>query len=230
MKAIFWQTEDKHGASLGVVLRCSSLTGAERLEIIKDARRGGSLTPSFNTILQRHVSAGRAVVLASTEVSAAHYNDAARSWTLDLTSGDTSSTLVNIDHVVLATGSRIDIEGLPWLRGIRQDGILSSELGFPALTPDLQAEGDADVPLFFLGAHAALQVRRLASQNHRFVLTNRQLGPGAFNLSGARESAERVAHRLGELGVFGADDGDELDGRQALAALAVNHFGALSVE
>lgn len=29
-----------------------------------------------------------------------------------------------------------------------------------------------------------------------------QLGPDALNLSGTRAGAERVAHRLGELGIF----------------------------
>ena len=54
-----------------------------------------------------------------------------------------------------------------------------------------------------------------------------QLGPGGFNLSGARESAERIVHRLAQLDLFDVDEGYEAGGREALASLDGNHFALL---
>ncbi|BGP21344.1 hypothetical protein JCM10295v2_000218 [Rhodotorula toruloides] len=38
-----------------------------------------------------------------------------------------------------------------------------------------------------------------------------RLGPDALNLSGTRAGAERIAHRIGDLGIFDSSDTDSTD-------------------
>ena len=77
-----------------------------------------------------------------------------------------------------ATGTRPCITSLPFLRPIlKSHPIEICDDSLPCLTDDLQ--WDNDLPLFVVGGYSALQV-----------------GPGAFNLEGGREGANRVALRV----------------------------------
>lgn len=57
-----------------------------------------------------------------------------------------------------------------------------------------------------------------------------QLGPDALNLSGTRHGAERIVHRLDELGLLGDESVDEVDDggeREAIAGGEQNYFDVL---
>ena len=138
-KAQFWQEGDSEA----------------RLNIIKSARNGGSITPPMSARLTALVKAGRLTLLTETTIGTAQHDG---QWTLRLDSYGRSTTLDAIDHVVLATGSKLDVDSVPFLDTPRRDGQLASELGFPQLDEGLQARASA-APLFFTGALAALQVR-----------------------------------------------------------------------
>jgi hypothetical protein len=91
-----------------------------------------------------------------------------------------------------ATGSLFDIKGLPFLKRLHEDVPIRSAGGMPLLSPELQWR--EDVPLFVAGGYAGLQ-----------------LGPGAANLIGSREGAERIASGLAE--AFPATWGEDADWR-----------------
>ena len=123
--------------------------------MIKSARNGGSITPPMSTRLTALVKAGRLTVLTETTVGEAQYDG---EWTLRLDSHGQSTTM-GADHVVLSTGSKLDVDSIPFLDTLRRDEHLKSELGFPRVDEGLQMRSASSAPLFFTGALAALQVR-----------------------------------------------------------------------
>ena len=54
-----------------------------------------------------------------------------------------------------------------------------------------------------------------------------QIGPGAFNLSGGREGAERIAHRLAELDLLSTPNDRVMTERETLATTDGNHYALL---
>lgn len=123
-------------------------------------------------------------------------------------------SLSDIDYVVASTGSKLNFAtGVDFLAPLARAGLLPETVhGLPVLTYDLQLS--PSLPFFVLGAYAMLEVsarpnqvilRPLSSWESgadSFARARPQLGPDALNLSGTRAGAERVAHRLGELGIF----------------------------
>lgn len=155
---------------------------AERAEMLAAARGGGSVTPGFAKVLQKHTLAGRLRLRTHTVVSDARYDVESGMWTL-ITDPPTPD-LPAVDHVFLATGSATPFSKLPYLQTLLVKYPLESEAGLPALTDDLQ--WTKDVPLFVTGKFASLR-----------------LGPGAGNLEGARAGAERIALALQKMGIGG---------------------------
>lgn len=185
--AAFWQEDSRHA----------------RRQTILAARDGGSVNPTYNRILRKHVKAGTLDLRTCTDVLAAQYDRATEQWTLELETrapkpkaGEeprppTRTTLSSVDYVVCSTGSVLDFDNLGFLNSLRQAHPIELIEGLPRLTPDLQWSDD--VPLFVQGAYAMLE-----------------LGPGALNLSGTRPGAERVARRLAELGVLDPEEGEDI--------------------
>ena len=222
-----------------------------RHDMIREARNGGSVNAHFYGVLKRHVKSGRLDLRTLTEVESAHLDadadaDGAVKWTLRVRARiddkaqlalpgaptSTLDTLADVDYVVCATGSALDLAGVECVRPLLESHPVELVKGLPRLTSDLQWR--EDVPFFVAGAYAMLEVRPLSlpyslfpalepfersspSNAHSltlsfpplvltllpFVLHARpQLGPDALNLSGTRPGAERIAHRLGALGVF----------------------------
>lgn len=103
-----------------------------------------------------------------------------------------------MDYIVAATGAAPSLPTQPFLQAFQSsEGPIKHSNGLPLIDDDLQivCEGpnpsphgtrvpkdDSTPPLFVLGA-----------------LAGYQLGPGAGNLGGAREGAERIARRLESL-------------------------------
>ena len=141
----------------------------ERLEKVKEARGGGSITPRYHKLLKQYISAGKVELHTETTITSSDYSDG--SWTLIT---NPPIELPNIDYVYFATGIASDFESLTFLETMNRKFSVESYGGLPGLTDDLMWK--EDVPLFVTGRLAALR-----------------LGPGAGNLAGARSGAERIA-------------------------------------
>uniref|UniRef100_V5ERM2 L-ornithine N(5)-monooxygenase [NAD(P)H] n=1 Tax=Kalmanozyma brasiliensis (strain GHG001) TaxID=1365824 RepID=V5ERM2_KALBG len=152
---------------------------AERLHMLRAARNGGSVTPTYAKVLSRLQAAGKVEIRTHTSIARAEFEG---KWELGLrTSADGGrEDTVQADYLVVATGAKIDFAGLPFLQGLRRTHPVSTVGGLPVLTADLEYR--RDVPLFVTGAYAGLQI-----------------GPAAGNLGGMRDSADRIANRLLEL-------------------------------
>ncbi|GAA5827254.1 hypothetical protein JCM11251_001194 [Rhodosporidiobolus azoricus] len=172
----------------------------ERYEMIQKARNGGSVNPQFLHILQKYARAGRLDLRTLTEVKEAAFHEETGKWRFEIVTRmdekakakmdpslgketDTFSTIEDIDYLVSSTGSMIDLSGVDFIQPLLKSNPVELVNGFPVLTADLQ--WNEEVPLFVMGAYSMLE-----------------LGPDALNLSGTRAGAERISHRLGELGVF----------------------------
>ncbi|RVX71309.1 hypothetical protein B0A52_04883 [Exophiala mesophila] len=151
----------------------------ERFKMLSEARNGGSITPKFDKILQRHIANGRLAVLTHTQIEDGIWSSESRTWSLKLSSAPHQFPH-SVDHVIYATGAGPNIEKVPCIQRMRQDYFVQSINGLPQLTDDLM--WDKDIPLFLTGGLAGLR-----------------LGPGAANLAGARQGAERIAWKIDEL-------------------------------
>ncbi|GAA6002705.1 hypothetical protein JCM10207_007636 [Rhodosporidiobolus poonsookiae] len=188
-KMAFWQEEDR----------------SARYEQIHAARNGGSVNPQFLRVLQKHAKSGRLDLRTLTEVTSAAYDGERAKWRFEvLTRPDakvlakadpalgpvepTAAVIEDVDYLVSSTGSMIDLTGVAFIQPILKSHPVELVRGLPNLTADLQ--WNDELPLFLMGAYSMLE-----------------LGPDALNLSGTRAGAERIAHRLGELGVFDDEDG-----------------------
>ncbi|GAO50542.1 hypothetical protein SAICODRAFT_6041 [Saitoella complicata NRRL Y-17804] len=168
-KMAFWQEDDPEA----------------RVKQIRGARNGGSITPPYHKILKEHVKRGKLEMLTETQIKAAAWDPEQKRWQLELTSkcalpNHSGNMSLQVDYIVSATGSTMSIEALPFLQNLQASHPVDVVCGFPHITDDLQ--WNEKVPLFVVGGYAALQ-----------------LGPGAFNLAGSREAAERIANRLNVL-------------------------------
>ncbi|KAI1497478.1 FAD binding domain-containing protein [Biscogniauxia marginata] len=162
----------------------SSDTDEERWEKIKMARNGGSITPPYKKVLERHVASGQLNILLNTTIESKLWDPTSKTWTVSL-SGD-NERLPPIDHIYFATGVQGNFEDLPFLRSMCSDYPIQNCGGMPCITENMAWRDD--VPLFVSGRLAALQI-----------------GPGAPNLIGARIGAERIAWSIQD--ILGANEG-----------------------
>ncbi|KAJ0424188.1 hypothetical protein BJY00DRAFT_320640 [Aspergillus carlsbadensis] len=174
-KAVFWSAD----------------TDEERMEMIKTARNGGSITPRYQKILREHAARRRVSIHTRTAIASKEYCPVAKTWRL--VTDPPIPGLPEIDYMYFATGMQMDVTKLPMLQQMHRDYPIETIQGLPCLTDDLMWQ--ADVPLFLTGRLAALR-----------------LGPGAPNLEGARLGAERIAWSMQDvLGnvAFGREETDE---------------------
>ncbi|EFY86945.1 FAD binding domain protein [Metarhizium acridum CQMa 102] len=148
----------------------------ERLEIIKEARGGGSITPLFHKRLRKHVASGRLELFERTcllDTTFVQGEDGAGGlWTV--ATDPPVADMPSFDYIYFATGIQTDVTKLPYLKTMREKYPVDSYGGFPCINDDLM--WNDDVPLFLLGRLSALR-----------------LGPAAPNIGGAKLGAERVA-------------------------------------
>lgn len=163
----------------------------ERLEKIKIARNGGSITPLYQKILKHHASRNRLSTHTRTTLTSHTYSPHTNTWTL--TTDPPIPSLPPVDYIYFATGMGMDVTQLPMLQRMHSDYPIECKQGLPCLTDDLMWQ--PNLPLFATGRLAALR-----------------LGPGAPNLEGARLGAERVAWGLEEM--FGGEEDDEEGNRE----------------
>lgn len=184
----------------------------ERSDLVKSARGGGSITPRFAKVLEKHARAGGLSMHTHTTITYAAYHPSTSTWTI-LTDPPIAD-LPPMHHVYFATGVQSDFSTLPYLSTIVDKHPVESFDGLPALTDDLM--WTPEVPLFLTGRFAALR-----------------LGPGAANLEGARIGAERVVWGLREVLKMEGHGGEESEGGNdgvRYASGIGSRFGALEVE
>lgn len=165
--------------------------------MLRAARGGGSITPRFAKVVQRHVRDGRLAILTNTTVASQDYDSGARTWTLE--TDPPSPELPPIDYIYFATGVKSDASTLPFVQPMLDKHPVPIICGLPALTDDLA--WSENVPLFVTGKFAGLR-----------------LGPGAANLEGARAGAERIALAIERL----SDNSCGVEGRRYSGHADVN--------
>ncbi|KAK5467142.1 hypothetical protein LTS15_000112 [Exophiala xenobiotica] len=166
----------------------------ERFDMLKEARNGGSITPLYDKILRRHVASGRLEILTDTHIEEGIWCGASETWSIGLSSSsDQEISLPRVDHVIYATGSAPNIHDVACMQRINENYPIDAIGGLPKITEDLMWH--EDIPLFLTGGLAGLR-----------------LGPGAGNLAGARQGAERIAWKIDEL--LGTSQGGPLKAEQ----------------
>lgn len=161
--------------------RCNLLTWCR---MMKEARGGGSVNPEYKKLLMKLEKEGKVEIKEHTRVIGAERDDQRKMWKLALNTGGEPL----VDCVVYATGIAADLNNVKALKRLMEQAPLEMVGGMPCLTNDLM--WNDEIPLFFTGRLAGLR-----------------LGPAAGNLEGARQGAERIAWKVGEL-VGGGDEGD----------------------
>lgn len=155
----------------------SAETDLERAEMLRDAKNGGSIPPAFDRTLNPWMKAGRLSIHTHTSITDGQFDETKRTWTLQTSS---ALELHNIEHVFFATGVKPDFSKIPFLQDLQVEHPLDTIAGLPVINEDLMYNDE--VPMLFTGALGSLR-----------------LGPGAANLAGARQGAERVAWKIEEL-------------------------------
>jgi hypothetical protein len=190
----------------------------ERADMIREARGGGSITPEYKKILHELVKSRRLELRDYTTITRATWDEAAMCWEVGT---EPQLEMPPIDHVVYATGVVADFETVPAVQPLLQQYGIETVGGMPCLTNDLM--WNDEIPLFVTGRLAGLR-----------------LGPAAGNLEGARQGAERIAWKVGELlkkwdGVdqnledgYGREEEEEVDSRRLGLGLE-NQFGVLGL-
>ena len=164
----------------------------ERLQQIRDARGGGSITPRYHRLLKQHIATGKVSLHTETSILSSSFSEGF--WSVKT---NPPIDLPSIDYIYFATGIASDFRSLPFLQTLNKKFPVDCYGGLPSLTDDLMWK--EDVPLFVTGRLASLR-----------------LGPGAGNLAGARGGAERIAWAMEDVVPKeneGSDDVDELEYR-----------------
>lgn len=149
-------------------------TDEERLDIIKEARGGGSITPIFNKHLKKHIASGKLELRTETQLVDAKFEEIDGRGVWKIITEPPMEDAPEFDFMYFATGIQTDFKALPYLQTMIQKHPIEGRGGLPCLNDDLMWKDN--VPMFVMGRLASLR-----------------LGPGAANLGGAKVGAERIA-------------------------------------
>ncbi|KAK9542985.1 hypothetical protein VZT92_000802 [Zoarces viviparus] len=142
----------------------------KRLAMIRQARKGGAVTPEAYVHLQPFILNGRVAVKTYCQVSDASWCYRSQAWSLSLSTGDHWTG----DMIWLATGCKLDVKQDPLLSEVMKEFPIQVIDGWPCISESLQwAEG---CHFYLMGQYTALQV-----------------GPHAVNLAGGQAASMRIA-------------------------------------
>ncbi|XP_049419330.1 uncharacterized protein zgc:113276 [Epinephelus fuscoguttatus] len=142
----------------------------KRLAMIRQARKGGAVTPEAYIHLQPFILNGQVDVKTYCQVSEASWCYRSQAWSLSLSTGDHWTG----DMIWLATGCKLDVKQDPLLSEVMKEFPIQVLDGWPCISESLQwAEG---CPLYLMGQYTALRV-----------------GPHAVNLAGGQAASMRIA-------------------------------------
>ena len=197
----------------------------ERFELIKQARGGGSVNPTFNKILKQYAKSGRLDIKTNTTVDAAAYDPALRKWSIELLTTNPatlseSKEKLQVDYVVCSTGSAMAFDKIPFIQPLLASHPIEMIRGAPRLTEDLQ--WSAELPAFVMGSYSILEVSHPPLIVHQSLIPDCQLGADAGNLASTRVGSERIAYRLGQLDLVERDDIHELEESEGSYYAALN--------
>ncbi|EXL60553.1 hypothetical protein FOCG_03392 [Fusarium oxysporum f. sp. radicis-lycopersici 26381] len=159
----------------------------ERIEMIKEARGGGSITPVFHKRLKKHLLTKKLELFTETSLVDAQFDAENGTWSVQT---NPPIDMPAMDYMYFATGIQTDFSSLPYLQTILEKYPIEGRGGFPCINNDLM--WNDDVPLFMMGRLAALR-----------------LGPAAPNLGGAQVGAERIAWAIEDRVARPGDDEGE---------------------
>ncbi|XP_026867193.2 uncharacterized protein zgc:113276 [Electrophorus electricus] len=144
-----------------------------RLAMIKQARKGGAVTPEAYAHLQPFIQAGQVQIRAYCQVTEVKWCYGTQRWTVSLCDGEQW----NGERIWLATGCKLDVHQDPLLSDVMKHFPVSVLEGWPCIGESLRwAPG---CPLYLMGQYAALQV-----------------GPHAVNLAGGQAASVRIARDI----------------------------------
>ncbi|XP_060924596.1 uncharacterized protein zgc:113276 [Limanda limanda] len=142
----------------------------KRLAMIRQARKGGAVTPEAYIHLQPFILSGQVDVKTYCQVSEASWCYRGQAWSLTLSTGDHWTG----DMIWLATGCKLDVRQDLLLSEVMKEFPIQVMDGWPCISDSLQwADG---CPLYLMGQYTALQV-----------------GPHALNLAGGQAASRRIA-------------------------------------
>ncbi|XP_017295411.1 uncharacterized protein zgc:113276 isoform X2 [Kryptolebias marmoratus] len=145
----------------------------KRLNMIRQARKGGAITPEAYIHLQPFIQTQQVELKTFCQVSEASWCYRNQTWNLSLSSGDRWTG----DMIWLATGCKLDVKQDPLLSDVMKEFPIQVIEGWPCISESLQwTEG---CPLYLMGQYAALQV-----------------GPHAVNLAGGQAASRRIAEDI----------------------------------
>uniref|UniRef100_A0A3Q3BJE6 L-ornithine N(5)-monooxygenase [NAD(P)H] n=1 Tax=Kryptolebias marmoratus TaxID=37003 RepID=A0A3Q3BJE6_KRYMA len=147
----------------------------KRLNMIRQARKGGAITPEAYIHLQPFIQTQQVELKTFCQVSEASWCYRNQTWNLSLSSGDRWTG----DMIWLATGCKLDVKQDPLLSDVMKEFPIQQVIeGWPCISESLQwTEG---CPLYLMGQYAALQ----------------QVGPHAVNLAGGQAASRRIAEDI----------------------------------
>ncbi|KAG7125154.1 hypothetical protein HYQ45_013335 [Verticillium longisporum] len=183
---------------------------AERLEHIRAARNGGSITPTYHKTLKHHVAAGRVELRCDTSISGATFDAHRGTWSVETT--PPVHAMPDFDYIYFATGIETNFFDLPYLQDMLAKHPIEGHGGLPSINEDLKWADD--IPFFVTGRLAGLQ-----------------LGPAGGNLGGARVGAERIAWAIEDTlpGKSSQGGGEEFDDELHYVTARGNRFRSLPV-
>ncbi|KAK5609348.1 hypothetical protein CRENBAI_011327 [Crenichthys baileyi] len=142
----------------------------KRLAMIRQARKGGAITPEAYIYLQPFIQSGQVQLKTFCQVNEASWCYRSQTWNLSLSTGDHWTG----DMIWLATGCKLDVKQDPLLAEVMKNFPIQVVDGWPCILETLQwTEG---CPLYLMGQYSALQV-----------------GPHAVNLAGGQAAGMRIA-------------------------------------
>ncbi|XP_057218279.1 uncharacterized protein zgc:113276 isoform X3 [Triplophysa rosa] len=141
----------------------------KRLAMIKQARKGGAVTPEVYTQLLPFIQSGQLLVRHHCQVTEAKWCYQTQSWRLSLCNGERW----NGEKIWLATGCKLNVNQDPLLADVMRKFPIQVLDGWPCITESLQ--WTPECPLYLMGQYTALQV-----------------GPHAVNLAGGQAASIRI--------------------------------------
>ncbi|XP_038557334.1 uncharacterized protein zgc:113276 isoform X2 [Micropterus salmoides] len=142
----------------------------KRLAMIRQARKGGAVTPEAYIHLQPFILNGQVDVKTYCQVSESSWCYRNQAWSLSLSTGAHWTG----DMIWLATGCKLDVQQDPLLSEVMREFPIQVIDGWPCISESLQWADEC--PLYLMGQYTALQV-----------------GPHAVNLAGGQAASMRIA-------------------------------------
>ncbi|XP_075904430.1 uncharacterized protein LOC142902946 isoform X2 [Nelusetta ayraudi] len=145
----------------------------KRLAMIRQARKGGAVTPEAYVHLQPFILSGQVDVKTYCEVTEASWCYRNQVWSLFLSTGHRWSG----DMIWLATGCKLDVKEDQLLFNVMKEFPIQVIDGWPCISESLK--WTEECPLYLMGQYTALQV-----------------GPHAVNLAGGQAASMRISRDI----------------------------------